>query len=230
MAKYVSHGSRAGATARPHLGVDKLILRRPDEHCLRASDRVHERALPRSLSHRARPPVDILPGRDGRVVLINQSLPPGCQVNYILRTALVSINGEGSAVRRARRPVACRPQAGTFGSSHAHTSPARRVTASVVASTWSPDARRMGFGAVITHGGPNSALERPSGEEYRGSSSRPCAQDGQPKARRSPKRPRAEAWSSRPTIETRGVSRFAGWASRSARRATRHRGRGGLER
>jgi hypothetical protein len=35
----------------------------------------------------------------------------------------------------------------------------------------------MGFGAVITHGGPNSALERPSREEYGGSSSWPCAQD-----------------------------------------------------
>ena len=144
MAKYVSHGSRAGATARPHFGVDKFILRRPDEHCLRASDPVHEPAPPRSLSHRPRPPVDTLPGRNGRLVLTSRSLPSGCQVNCTFRTALVSVNGEGarcvavaSHVRLSRppRPTASglpSPGAGRFGSSHADKSTARRVTASVV--------------------------------------------------------------------------------------------------
>jgi hypothetical protein len=66
MAECESHRSRAGATARPHLAVDKLILRRPDERRLRWS-------------------------------------------------------------------------------------PARRVTASGGAPTWSPDGKRTVFGAVITH-------------------------------------------------------------------------------
>jgi hypothetical protein len=115
MAKYVSHGSRAGATARPHFGVDKFILRRPDEHCLRASDPVHEPAPPRSLSHRPRPPVDTLPGRNGRLVLTSRSLPSGCQVNCTFRTSARFGQRGGRAVRRRRVPRSSEPTAAPDG-------------------------------------------------------------------------------------------------------------------
>ena len=217
MAECESHGSRAGATARPHFGVDKLILRRPDEHCLRASDPVHEPAPPRSLSHRPRPPVDTLPGRNGRLVLTSRSLPPGCQVNYTCRTALVSINGEGarcvavaSRVRLSRppRPTASglpSPGAGRFGSSHADKSTARRVTASVVRRRAH---QRDAHGLRRRHH-PRWPEQSPRAPVTRGVSwvvELALRAGRQPEARRSPKRTRAEAWSSRPTIETRGAS------------------------